>query len=145
MVTLTWLYGIAEYICFNEGGNSVVDHICIDRRSRELVETLMTREEVMGRIDTDHSMVVARLKIKVRKTEEGEDKRGSHEDELKKNRKKRKALNRIKEKSTWEKYESKVEKSEEITDLILWMEEASQNMEAEGTEKVERWWGRSRR
>ena len=34
MVTLTGLFGEADYTCYNVEGNSVPDHICIDRRNK---------------------------------------------------------------------------------------------------------------
>ena len=47
--------------------------ICIDDSYKDVVMKLENRRDVMGRIDTDHSMVVA--KIKTEKPEEGGGKR----------------------------------------------------------------------
>merc|ERR1712083_709391 len=73
MIILSGLNETADYTCFNDQGNSVVDHICIDETYKYVVVKLENRRDVMGRIDTDHSMVVA--KIKTEKPEEGGEKR----------------------------------------------------------------------
>ena len=63
IVTLTGLYGVADYTCFNEQGNSVIDHICIDERNKHCVRAMRNDREIMGRINTDHSMVSITLDI----------------------------------------------------------------------------------
>ena len=57
MVTLTGLYGEDNYTCYNDQGNSVPDHICIDRRNKDMVRDFINDKEIMGRINTDHSMI----------------------------------------------------------------------------------------
>ena len=69
MLMLTGLYGTADFTCYNVQGNSVVDHICIDRENSYKVRGIESKREVMGRINTDHSMVVVSLKI-VKSSEE---------------------------------------------------------------------------
>merc|ERR1711953_821037 len=78
---------------------------------------LENRRDVMGRIDTDHSMVVA--KIKTEKTEEGGEKRSQVKTKHGGNKKeKRRSANRIKKKEVWTEYESRYNKSMEIAKLI---------------------------
>ena len=62
ITTLTGLEETAEYTYFHSQGNSVVNHICIDDEHVEVIKKLENGKEVMGRIDTDHSMVVAKIK-----------------------------------------------------------------------------------
>jgi len=64
LVTLTGLFGRADYTCYNDQGNSVVDHICIDMRHKYIVTDVGTDRRVLDRINTDHSMVVAELKLR---------------------------------------------------------------------------------
>merc|ERR1712060_543384 len=62
MVILSGLNETADYTCFNDQGNSVVDHTCIDERYKDVVIKLENRRDGMGRIDTYHSMVAAKIK-----------------------------------------------------------------------------------
>ena len=117
MTILSGLNETADYTCFNEQGNSVVDHICIDESYKEVVMKLENRRDVMARIDTDHSMVVA--KIKTEKPEEGGGKRRQVKIKQGGNQKeKRRNANRIKKKEVWAEYESRCNKSMEIAKLI---------------------------
>jgi hypothetical protein len=117
MIILSGLNETADYTCFNEQGNSVVDHICIDESYKDVVMKLENRRDVMGRIDTDHSMVVA--KIKTGKPEEGVEKRRQVKTTQDGNKKeKRRSANRIKKKEVWAEYENRCNKSMEIAKLI---------------------------
>ena len=44
MVMLTGLYGRAEYTCYNYKGNSVVDHICIDKENSYKVRGIESKK-----------------------------------------------------------------------------------------------------
>ena len=121
MVTLTGLFGVADYTCYNENGNSVVDHICVDRRNKELIESVENRKEVMGRINTDHSMVVARVKMRMYDSSEKKQQRPKGTQKVKK--KKKTKLNRIKKKEVWEKYKKKCERNREIMKTLRRIDE----------------------
>ena len=103
MVTLTGLYGEADYTCFNVQGNNVPDHICIDRKHKDLVKKLVNDREIMGRINTDHSMIKASIQINGWQTpmqQQGMD----IAPRTKPTKGKRSRLNRIKKKEVWRKY-----------------------------------------
>ena len=119
MVTLTGLYGKIGYTCIRPNGNSVVDHICIDSRSRYLIKKLYTKEDVMSRIDTDHCMVVAEVKIVGALPSGGED--NDRELKVKKSKRKKLALNRITEKEVWKNFREKCDQSKAISKAIIQM------------------------
>merc|ERR1712083_149124 len=99
------------------GGNSVVDHICIEEENMSLVEQIEYKREVMGRINTDHRMVKAKVRLKRGNQEKGQrEEKNKERKEVK--RAKKKALNRVKKKEVWEEYKNKCNASKEITNVI---------------------------
>ena len=96
---------MADFTCYNDQGNSVVDHICIEEESMNLVEQIEYKKEVMGRINTDHSMV--RAKVRLKRGNHGKREREQKNKERKyMKRGEKNALNRVKIKEVWEKYKS---------------------------------------
>ena len=77
MVTLTGLYGEADYTCFNGQGNSVTDHICIDSGNEHRVRATMNDREILGRINTDHSMISVVLDMGTWRRDMGRKKQGN--------------------------------------------------------------------
>merc|ERR1711953_318918 len=114
ITTLTGLKEIVEYTYSHSQGNRVVDHICIDEEHVEVIRKLKNRKEVMGRIDTDHSMVVG--KIKIRNSEER--KTGQQRNEGTKKSERRRKVSRIKKKEVWEQYKEGCNKSMELARVI---------------------------
>ena len=140
MVTLTGLFGVADYTCFNEQGNSVPDHICIDRRNKDLVMDFQSDREVMGRISTDHSMIIARVRLPDWKVEEKQ--RTMEINQRKKSEGKKKTrLNRIKKKEVWDKYKESCESNPEIPKTVLRLVERIQyqNLEQQDHSTEESW------
>merc|ERR1711953_532681 len=117
LVAMTGVRETANYTCYNDQGNSVVDHICIEEESMNLVEQIEYMKEVMGRINTDHSMVRAKIKLKGgslgkrEREEKNKDRTGAK-------RGKKKALNRVKKREVWEEYKKKCNESKVITKVI---------------------------
>ena len=132
MVTLTGLYGEADYTCFNVEGNSVVDHICVDRRSKGLVLGTHNRKGVMGRIDTDHSMVMVSLELKILSSSKEMMRVKSGPQQVKRNKI---ALNRIKKKKIWEKYREACEQHRGIMKTVRRLDEDPKKR------SMERQWG----
>jgi hypothetical protein len=85
----------ANYTCYNDQVNSVVDHICIEEESMDLVEQIEYMKEVMGRINTDHSMVRAKVKLK-RGNHRKREKEKKNKERKEAKRGKKKALSRVK-------------------------------------------------
>jgi len=139
MVTLTGLYGRAEYTCFNERGSSVADHICIDRRSIGMVDNIESDEEVMTRINTDHSMVIARLKVPGMKRIQNAHSGGEPRPRGRQGRKKQLRLNQVREKMVWERYEKKCDVSSDLTKMIVRMGDAGRQGDNENP-VVDQWW-----
>ena len=113
MITLTGLFGEADYTCFNVQGNSVPDHICIDKRNKHLVRDLKNDREIMWRINTDHSMIIARLCLPGWRIDWQQQGR-----EIPSRRKPVKSrhlrLNRIKKKEVWRNYKDMCETNMDI-------------------------------
>ena len=130
MVTLTGLFGEADYTCYNVEGNSVPDHICIDRRNVGIVSDLVNDREVMGRMSTDHSMITATLKI-TGWTKEEQQKKMRNRKRSDPKEKRRIRLNRIKRKEIWDKYKDNCDTNVEIAELVNWLEERD-NKQNEG-------------
>merc|ERR1712083_1014389 len=117
------------------GGNSVVDHICIEEENMSLVEQIEYKREVMGRINTDHSMVKAKVRLKRGNQEKGQrEEKNKERKEVK--RAKKKALNRVKKKEVWEEYKNKCNASKEITNVIS---DWDRKREKEGISTEEAW------
>ena len=114
MTITTGLFGVAKYTCWRDRGNSVIDHICIDTKYEWRIVNLCTEDEVMNRINTDHSMVVAdmvwRKCLQVRKGDPKREKVGRKPKLL--------ALNRISNKDVWREFEVTCDNSEELLDLF---------------------------
>merc|ERR1711997_1292518 len=72
LMTMTGIRERADFTCYNNQGNSVVDHICIEEENMSLVEQIEYKREVMGRINTDHSMVKAKVRLKRGNQEKGQ-------------------------------------------------------------------------
>ena len=106
MVTLTGLYGEADYTCFNEQGNSVPDHICIDSGNEHRVRAMMNDREIMWRINTDHSMISAEIDMGTWRREtdsKSQDERGPTLTQ----RRTKIQLNRVKKREVWQSYQEK--------------------------------------
>ena len=117
LMTMTGIRERADFTCYNDQGNSVVDHICIEEENMSLVEQIEYKREVMGRINTDHSMVKAKVRLKRGNQEKGQrEEKNKERKEVK--RAKKKALNRVKKKKVWEEYKNKCNASKEITKVI---------------------------
>merc|ERR1712228_835131 len=114
IITLTGLKETAEHTYFHSQGNSEVDHICMDEKHMEVIMKLENRTEVMGRIDTDHSMVVAKMKI--RKLKDEESRQEAIQGEIKSER--RRKVRRIKKKEVWVEYKERCNKSLELAKVI---------------------------
>ena len=140
MVTLTGLFGKADYTCFNDQGNSVPDHICIDRKNKDLIRDYINQREVMLRIDTDHSMIVARVRLPGWKAEVQQ--RTLENSSMKKpGGKKQIRLNQIKKKEVWEKYKELCETNLEIPKTVLRLVERNQDQkEGQQCSRTEESW-----
>merc|ERR1712228_1037022 len=114
ITTLTCLKETAQYTYFHSQGNSVVDHICIDDEHVEVIRKLENRKEVIGRIDTDHSTVVAKMKI--RNSEER--KTGQQRNEGTNKSERRRKVSRIKKKKYGNSIKERCNKSMELARVI---------------------------
>ena len=114
MTITTGLFGKAEYTCWRDRGNSVINHICINSRHAWRIQKLRTHDEAMNRINTDHCMVVADLiwakGPRLPSKHVSGSTRGKKAKVI--------ALNRISNKKVWQEFKDTCDKSHELELMV---------------------------
>ncbi|NRA93849.1 MAG: hypothetical protein HRU26_14440 [Psychroserpens sp.] len=138
MVVLTGVRKVSKFTCYKEGkrtvGKSVVDHICVDEGILDVVKDDQVREDVMEAIDTDHAMVVVRIKVRILTASESPEvktKKGGGQDKQIK-------LNKIRSKEVWSRYEDECKNNKLLRKFLTKCDNKKDN--GKDGEEVEELW-----